>query len=259
MSAQKNRATAQKKRNDRPGGHFRFSPEIRAEIIARLKAGESGSSLAREFNVSRQAISLIKVKEASAKTLPRLVAEEVAKLRKLATNSRPSKYGFVPTGSWNDEWTAKLLHKLGEKVAKRRLMLLPVRRLFQEWFGDQGRAPVGAYDPDRADSLARIPKDLRDAEFLEFLRGQKARAAKKSPGKKTKPPSPPKKRRKNARSDMPPPEAWEILNPESLRALTGKPEQPRATKAAPVPPPRTGKHRGSKGSPFTPARKKKKR
>ena len=241
----------------------RLSEDMRAEILGRLKAGERASSLAREFGVTRQAVSLLKIKSSTSKSRPRLVEEEIEKLRALAVNSRPSDHGWADPGSWNDEWSSVSLHKLGEKLAKRRLMVLPIRRLFREWFGDSGRAPIGSYDPDRPESLATIPEDLRSPDFLQFLRERKAGAAKTAPKPETieSSPRPAKKRGRpgSAASMMPPPEAWEFLNPEMAGSRPGGERKlPRATPLS-HPIMRTGKHRKSKGSPFTAARKKKKK
>jgi hypothetical protein len=248
-----------------PNNRNRLTEDIRVKILNRLKAGERASSLAREFGVSRQAISLLKVKQANAKSRPRLIEEEIGKLRKLATSSRPSDHGWADPGSWQDEWSAKSLHKLGEKVANRRLMVLPIRRLFHEWFEGTGGVPIGFYDPDRPESLAGIPWELRDPEFLQFLRERKTSAPPKQPAPvpaKKKPilPSAKKRgRRGSAASLMPPPEAWEFLNSEALRASLGKAKIPEPKTDEMSPLARTGKHRGSKGSPFTAARKKKKK
>ncbi|MFM7182868.1 MAG: hypothetical protein ACKO2G_15600 [Verrucomicrobiales bacterium] len=238
---------------------------MRVEILTRLKKGERASKLAREFGVSRQAVSLLKIKRSDTKSSPRLVEKEEEKLRGVATTTRPSDHGLAAPDSWLDEWSAKSLHKLAETVAKRRLMVLPIRRLFHEWFDGSGGAPVGSYDPDRPESLATIPTELRDSEFLQFLRERKTTATKKSPQTELtqtnqgKPPATKRARRGTAASLMPPPDAWEFLNPEMMGTL------PESKQARPIAGPpsqstmRTGKHRGSKGSPFTAARKKKKK
>jgi hypothetical protein len=253
---------------DEPGRKGRLTEDMRAEILNRLKAGERAATLAREFGVTRQAVSLLKIKTATAKSRPRLVGEEVDKLKKLATTTRPSDHGFEPPGSWYDQWSAKSLHKLGEKMAKRRLMVLPIRRLFQEWFGGWGGAPAGAYDPDQPKSLATIPEELRDPEFLQFLREKAAAAIKpaapepvdrKVAEPSAKPANKKRGRRPSADSLMPPPEAWEFLNAEMARSANFD-QGTKPLNAMPPPPiMRTGKHRKSKGSPFTAARKKKKK
>ena len=260
-------ATTRETVGDDPGRKGRLTEDMRVEILERLKAGERAVTLAREFGVTRQAISLLKIKTTTAKSRPRLVEEEVEKLRKLATTTRPSDHGFEPPGSWYDQWSAKSLHKLGETMAKRRLMVLPIRRLFHEWFGGWGGAPAGAYDPDQPKSLATIPKELRDPEFLQFLRGKAATAiklpapeplARKVAEPPVKPVRKKRGRRSSAESLMPPPEAWEFLN-EQLARPPNFDQGTKPLNAMPTPIMRTGKHRKSKGSPFTAARKKKKK
>lgn len=243
----------------------RLTEDMRAEILKRLKAGERAATLAREFGVTRQAVSLLKIKTATAKSRPRLVEKEVEKLRTLAETTLPSDHGFEAPGSWNDRWTGVSLHRLAEKMAKRRIMVLPIRRYFHEWFAGTGGSPVGSYDPDRPESLTGIPRDLRDPDFLQFLRERKTGAAKLPPANKPakeKAPMPARKKRGrpgSADSLMPPPEAWEFLNPATVDALAGSGHNPPLAGPPLQPIVRTGKHRKSKGSPFTAARKKKKK
>lgn len=250
---------------------FRLSPDQRADILRRLKAGEKSADLAREFEVTRQAISLIKIKDASEQTSARMVSSEVEKLHKIALSSAPSKHGLAKKGAWNDRWSYPLLHQLAEKICKRRLMRLPVRRLQQAWFPDGTISPVAAYNPDRADGRARILAEMRDREFLEFLRRRAlhpsanpppkanpaAKAAKGAKPAATPKAAPAKRGRKPAPLEMPPPEAWEMLNPGPVSGGKTIPSKPAKSSSSPLA--RVGKHRGSKGSPFTAARKKKKK
>jgi hypothetical protein len=259
-------AKTPKKRPGVPNNRFRLTPALRAEILQRLKAGESGSALAREFKVTRQAVSLLKIKDATAKTRARLVPEEIQKLKTMVKSSLPSKYGWAVKGAWNDQWTGVFLHRLGEKVANRRLMLLPVRRLFREWFGNRTQAVPPIYTKNNQVRRSSIPKEMRDPDFISFLRQRAAEVKHSTPGKKS--PATGKQKtgakaakrgRKPADLDLPPLEAWEVLNPNLPGAASGKTLPAKSAKKTGAPTVRSGKHRGSKGSPSTAARKKKKK
>lgn len=228
----------------------RLTEDMRVEILKRLKAGEKASALAKEFKVTRQAVSLLKIKAATAKSRPRLVEQEVQKLRKLATTTLPSDHGFEKPGSWYDQWNSRLLHKLAVKVARRPLMVLPVQRLYREWF------------PPINDGI-RVYRTLDEFILTRGRAGATAKAAspaaKPTAGTIAKPPARKRARRGSLASLMPPPEAWEFLHAGGLAKPPGKKQSRRPAKPVPAPVARTGKHRKSKGAPFTAARNKKKK
>ena len=238
---------AKSRKGGQPSNRSVLTPEDRVAILARLEKGERMRPIAEEYGVTRQAISLIKQKALKGGNIKRLNAEECEKLKTLARANPPSAHDLATPGAWDDIWTRNRLHRFAEMVFKRRLMVKPIHYLCDAWFGQRHPSAPGLLSS--GSSGGDVAKAANPAAY---------------------PPAPGSPRRRRGRPSsyddlIPPPEFWEIANQAAFKAsLASLGKSPPVSDAEPAGSPaktpvRTGKHRKSKGSPFTASRKKRKK
>ncbi len=227
----------------------RLTPEQKAEIIRRLDAGERCPKLAREFGVSPQAISLYRKKdngELLGAANKKMTAAETEKLRQVLEGSVPSQHGLAnPDRESHDGWNPARAQALAEKMFGRKLFRLQFKEHIEEWLPPEARAHSSSRmrEPMTVEEIKAIM--AREAKFLEFVDSPVAGEIRnRELGRRIG--------RAADRLEMPPPEMWETLSPVGEKSRFS----PQSMIPGPV---RTGKHKGSKGSPFTKARKKKNR
>ena len=96
-----------------PAKYHKTTPEIRAAIYERLKAGEKAIRLAAEYGVTRQLVSLIQIRyreaeksgetgeERKRRDLSKLVPQKLEALRIIVTSRTPAEMGYPGFSGWN--------------------------------------------------------------------------------------------------------------------------------------------------------------
>lgn len=239
---------------ERRGRKSRFTPEQRDEIVRRVEAGDVRAAIARDYGVSREAISQIYIRmttsdEERRPSLRRrklLTDDELAQFEKLLETTVPKDHDLHLLGPghpdfWSEDRARALMNaKFGKN---------PAAHVMKKCLSKHRNAPE--YDPDQPPPPP-LPHDIRrlspemaaNEEFVEYYLSKKA---------------------------------WELTLREHELAVRewekdkAKRDAARAKKAAEEPPPpppareplapgmRVGKHRASKGSPFTKPKRRKKR
>ena len=231
-----------------------LQPEQREEAYKMLCAGTKISDVAKQFGVTRQAISSMRMRredKRNAVGFGQLTEDELAELKSLLQNTLPMDHDFIRNhGQYKDTWTIKRAYRFAEYHFKRSLRYRFLSKHLQEWLPDENWQPP---KPGDADYDAELERDLRwfdgallkDKKFIEFLRSPMARQI--------------RSREFTLQRAM----YERTLAGEAAQAAEDIPETPAPTspRAKPLAAPllRIGKHKGSKGSPFTKKKKKKKR
>ncbi len=235
-----------RKPDKKPGGNRgRLTPEQRAEVLRRLKTGEKMAPIARDFGISREAVSQIRIRHLdpenarpSLRHKKRLTDKELATFRQTLQDTEPTDHelhliGPEPREYWSEARVVTLAQKvLGKTPAAHVLKTLM-----------QGIRPPPTYNPD-APPQYPLPHDVRrlspelaaDEEFVKYYLS---------------------------------PQAWELAlrqyeyqlreyEKEAAARDAEAAKLPAPPPGPPSPPPRqrTGKHREGKGSPFTKPKKR---
>jgi hypothetical protein len=234
----------------------RLSREIREEIDRRLAAGERPTTLAREFGVSHQAVSMfrkiLRANQAADGLGRQMSPEETEKLKSLVLSTDPADHKLMrrrksdPPG----KWTLYRTHALAEKIAGRTLLLRPINRLLKSWFpaNDEWVPPkpgdvVPGFNQPYDDKTLK-----RNKKFMEYIRSPVAQQIRERELAMAR-----------ARYEE------KLAREAEEAAAAAAAEAPQVTRppalALPHPKPlvRVGKHKSSKGSPFTKSKKKKKK
>jgi hypothetical protein len=223
-----------------------LSKEQKAELLRRALAGEKAVALSKEYQVTATYVRLIKrmhhdpqrFRDAAQKKMTRtLVESELKKLDEVLSSTKPADHGFPPhPNRWNLEHGMRLAEKLFKKSPSKRQLLecvgpyIPKRSEFRftrpeppKQLTPEDIEPEFDSDPSYAAyCLSPIYHQIRQREYEIAVADYDARFA-----------------------DA---DARELAAEEQMKALNDSEFSP-ATK-------RTGKHAKSKGSPFTPPRKK---
>jgi hypothetical protein len=241
------------------GKKSRFTKEDVVEILRRVEAGETRAAVAQEYGVSREAISQIYIRHTkpdaerrpSLRRTKQLTDAEIAAFREALDTTRPRDHGFEFLGHHHpDSWTDARVKALAKKVVGK----VPAVRVLKELVTKEHRTPP--YDPDapppppEPHDVRRLSPELaQDEEFVEYYLSDKAWQL----------------TLKDYEYQL---REWERHKLEreakALRKADREAKKEAAEPVIPVEPPvapglRIGKHRASKGSPFTRAKRKKRR
>jgi hypothetical protein len=243
-----------------PGRKAKFNKEQIEEIVRRVDGGESRRSLGKLFGVTGEAISQIYIRQTrpdeerrpSLRRSKMLTENEVRDFKKALDTTSPRDHGFEFMGHHNpDSWTDARVRALAKKVCGK----VPSVRVLKQLVTRKHRMPE--YDPD-APPPPPEPHDVRrlspemaaDEEFVSYYLSDKAWQL----------------RLKEYEYQL---REWERYKLEreaaaqrkaAREAAKGPPADPEpAAPEMPAPGLRVGKHRASKGTPFTKPKRKKRR
>ena len=250
-----------------------LTPEQRAEILRRLATGETQTSVAKDFNVTRAAISLLKQKTADPDRFvakyglkKRLTATEISTLKQTLDSTLPKDHDLDCVGhSLPKFWTMDRGYALADKLFGKQ----PSVRIMKECLGDHlARRPDGPLappEPPGPRDIRRLPPELAaDKSFVKYymspialqieqreyelaLEHYHLQLAKQQ-----------QREAANTPDDSLPP-ALDDDDWDDDWAVPPLKTGPNNISATPPPGRRIGKHAKSKGTPFTkPKRKKKK-
>jgi hypothetical protein len=249
-----------------------LTPEQREEILRRLATGETQTSVAKDFNVTRAAISLLKQRNADPgryadkyNLKKRLTAEEVASFKHALDHSLPKDHGLDVLGpSPSKLWTMDRGYALADKLFGKQ----PSVRTMKQCMGEHlVRRPDGMLTPPEPPpprDLRRLPPELAaDKDFVKYymspialqIEQREYELALEHYHKHVAEQE--KRQAAQTRDNILPPELddseWsDDWTPPPLKA--GQSELLHT----PAPGHRSGKHAKSKGNPFTKPKRKKK-
>lgn len=234
-----------------PATH-RLNQDQRDELIRRVLAGETATALGKEFGVTRAYVALLKAqaldperfrRKAEAKLAIKLTAAELQRFDEVLASSTPEDHDFIPTSQrWTLEFGHQLAWKLFQKHPSARVIKqcvtphMPRREDFRFSRPQPPKPhhinqilPELAVDPEYvAYYLSPICQQIEWREYEMAVADWDARFAQ-----------------------------GEALEVATARDAGAKPEsQPERGSAPGL---RAGKHAKSKGSPFTPPKRRQKR
>lgn len=241
-----------------------LTKEQRAEILRRLAAGERQVEIAKDYHVTRAAISLIKQTAANPGRFVRrkdlkmkLTPEEAATLRAALDESLPADHGLEATGSGLPKfWTLER----GRELARRLFGKEPSTRALKKCMGEHLARRRDSWltppEPPGPRDIRKLPPELAaDKGFVKYYMSPVALQIEQREYELALEQYQKNlalhEQRQAAADSLPAPggDDWEINRPPSADGY-----QPS------VPGRRMGKHAKGKGSPFTkPKRRKKKR
>lgn len=234
-----------------PATH-RLNHDARAELTHRVLAGEKATALGKEFGVTRAYVALLKARAldparfrrmAEAKLSTKLTAAELKRFDEILATSTPENHDFIPTA---ERWTLEYGHQLAWKLFKKHPSVRVIKQCMtphmprrEDFRFTRPKPPKPhhinqislelALDPDYvAYYLSPICEQIERREYEMAVADWDARFA-DTDDREVEPP-----RNQGAATD-------------SLREPASAPGQ------------RVGKHALSKGSPFTPPKRRKKR
>ena len=233
-----------------------LTKEQREEALRRVAAGESQVSVAKDFHVTRAAISLLKQRTAHPERYAkrydlkkRLAPEEASTFKKTLDTSLPIDHGLDVIGPAPSRcWTMDRAYALADKLFRRQ----PSVRVMKQCLGDHLKRRPDDFltppEPPPPRDLRRLPPDLAaDKDFVKYYLSPIALQIEQREYELAL-------------------EQFHKLRADHLKRLAAKgilppvsPDSKSPTppiKAAPpapssAPSPRTGKHSKSKDSPFT--------
>lgn len=248
--------------------------EQREEVLRRLATGETQASIAKDFNVTRAAISLLKQRTANPERFAekyglkkRLTAEEITTFKQTLDQTLPKDHGLDFVGHALPKfWTMERGYALADKLFGKE----PSLRIMKECMGDRltrrPDGPLAPPDPPGPRDIRRLPPELAaDKSFVKYymspialqieqreyelalehyhqqLAKQQQRAA------------------ANTADDTLPPDMDDEDWDDDWATQPIKTSQPGLLSQPPLPGQRIGKHAKSKGSPFTKPKRRKKR
>ena len=238
-----------------PATH-RLNQEQRDEITRRVLAGETAVSLGREFGVTRAYVALLKaqaldperfVRKAETKLSRKLTAVELARFHEVLSSSTPEDHDLVPTSA---RWSFEHGHQLARKLfPQKHLSVRVIKECLTPYVPRPEDFRFTRPQPPKPHHINQISPELaKDPEYVAYYLSPICEQI--------------------ARRE------YELAVADWDARFAAAEEQHEAelagarNLAAPANPPpervvtpgqRIGKHAKSKGSPFTPPKRRKKR
>lgn len=246
-----------------------LTKEQRAEIFRRIAAGETQSAVAKDFNVTRAAISLLKQRTANPERFAgkydlkkRLSDEEIVTFKHALDHTLPQDHGLDVLGHAPVRlWTMERGYALTDKLFNKQ----PSVRMMKECMGEHLTRRPDSYltppDPPAPFDIRRLPPELAaDKDFVKYVQSPIARQIAQREYELALEQYQQQLAEMEIRKAAQPLDPWlppEMDDNEDPDTWSHPPSDVPPT---PVPGQRLGKHAKSKGSPFTkPKRNKHKR
>ena len=229
----------------------KLTREERDEITRRVLAGEQQADLAREFGVTRQCVSLLKIHAErpeeyheflQRKRTRKLMDAEKEKFLHILATSTPEKQKLIPA---REKWSLEHGRQLIERLFHKKASPASLKKMMEPYIPKRSEFKFGKPQPPKKHHINQLDPELaKDKDYVKYylspiceqiawreyemaLADWEERFAHEEGGDEVKKPAP------------------EPVKPAAPAELA-----PRL---------RIGKHAKSKGSPFTPAKRKKKR
>lgn len=224
--------------------------EQRDEITRRVLAGEPQAALAKEFGVTRQCVSLLKIHAErpeeyyeflQKRRTRKLMDAEKEKFLHILATSTPEKQKLIPA---REKWSLDHGRQLIERLFKKKASPASLKKMMEPYIPKRSEFKFGKPQPPKKHHVNQLDPELaKDKDYVKYYLSPICEQIAW-------------REYEMALADWEERFAHEEEGEESAQST--KP----ATPAAPpelVPRLRVGKHAKSKGSPFTPAKRKKKR
>ena len=225
----------------------RLTQEQRDEITRRVLTGETAAALSQEFAVSRAYVALLKaqaldperfIRKAEANMSRKLTRDELAELHAALSSGTPEDLDLIPAV---EKWSLEHGFQLAERLIGKRPSVRAMKEIMEPFIPKRSEFRFTRPKPPKPHHINQIDPELaKDPEYVAYYLS---------------------------------PICEQIAWREYEAALADWEErfaadEERELKAAEPPPPaqqvqapgqRGGKHAKSKGSPFTPPKRRKKR
>ena len=225
----------------------KLNQEQRNEITRRVLAGETAASLAREFGVTGQYVALLKaqaldperfIRKAEANMSRKLTRDELAKLHEALSSGTPEDLNLIPAV---EKWSLEHGFQLAERLIGKRPSVRAMKELMEPFIPKRSEFRFTKPKPPKPHHINQIDPELaKDPDYVAYYLSPICEQI-----------------------------AWReyelaLADWEARFAADEEREREadeRHLPAEPVlaPGKRVGKHAKSKGSPFTPPKRRKKR
>lgn len=231
----------------------KLTPHQREEIVRRVLAGETCTALATEFGVTRSAISLLKnkalnpeffIKKAEAKMKLKLTEAQREKFIKVISTSTPEAQRLIPA---RDKWTLDHGRQLSEKLFKKIPSKRALKELMEPYLPKRSEFRFTKPQPPKKHHISQLDPEL--AKDKDYVRYYLSPICEQIAWREYE----------LALADWEKRFAHLEEDGESANEQDAPQAAPAKTSQILSPGLRVGKHSKSKGSPFTPAKRKKKR
>jgi len=231
----------------------KLTPHQREEIVRRVLAGETCTALATEFGVTRSAISLLKnkalnpeffIKKAEAKMKLKLTEAQREKFINVVSTSTPEAQRLIPA---RDKWTLDHGLQLSKKLFKKTPSKRALKELMEPYLPKRSEFRFTKPQPPKKHHINQLDPEL--AKDKDYVRYYLSPICEQIAWREYE----------LALADWE--ERFAHLEEDGASAKEQDVAQaaPANTSRALSPGQRVGKHSKSKGSPFTHAKRKKKR
>jgi len=238
-----------------PATH-RLNQEQRDEITRRVLAGETAVSLGHEFGVTRAYVALLKaqaldperfVRKAEAKLSRKLTATELEKFHEILAGSTPEDHDLVPTSA---RWSFEHGHQLAKKLfPHKRLSVRVIKECLTPYVPRREDFRFTRPQPPKPHHINQISPELaKDPDYVAYYLSPICEQIAR-------------REYELAVADWDARFAAAEEQHEEELAKARHEGSPASLSAQQMPAPsqRTGKHAQSKGSPFTPPKRRKNR
>jgi hypothetical protein len=237
-----------------PATH-RLNPQQREEMTRRVLAGETAAAVAREFGVTRAYVALLKaqaldpdrfIRKAEAKLVRKLTAAELEKFRATLAGSTPEDHDLIPT---SERWSLDHGYQLAWKLFQKRPSLRVIKECVTPHMPKRADFRFTKPQPPKPHHINQIPPELaKDPDYVAYYLSPICEQIAW-------------REYEMALADWEErfAAAEEPHEPEPAKARDERPNAALTPERIAAPGQRTGKHAKSKGSPFTPPKRRKKR
>jgi hypothetical protein len=231
-----------------------LNQDQRDEITRRVLAGEMATSLGAEFGVTRAYVALLKAqaldperftRKAEAKLSLKLTDKQLEEFRKVLSSSTPEDHDLIPT---SEKWSLEHGHQLAWKLFKKRPSVRTIKECVTPFMPRRADFRFTRPVPPKPHHINQIPLEFAsDPDYVAYYLSPICEQI--------------------AWREY----EWAVKDWDERfagREDAGPDQEPAMTEDLPaqmipekplVPGQRTGKHAHSKGSPFTPPKRRKRR
>jgi hypothetical protein len=222
----------------------RLNQEQREEITRRVLAGEIAASLGREFGVTRAYVALLKAqaldpqrfqRKQEEKFAKKLTPAQVEEFRRIVSTSTPEEQELIPA---KEHWTLDHGFQLAWKLFQKKPSVRSVKEIMTPWMPKREDYQFPKPKPPKPHHINQLdPEMAKDPDFVAYYLSPICQQIAQR--------------------------EYELALADWEARFAG--EEPSQEMVEPGSPPlatlgrRIGKHAKSKGSPFTPSKRKKKR
>ena len=233
----------------------RLNQEQRDEITRRVLAGETAVALGKQFGVTRAYVALLKaqaldpqrwIRKAEAKLSLKLTAAELAQFDEALSSSTPEDHDLIPTAA---RWTLAHGHQLAWKLFKKHPSVRVIKECVTPHMPKRSDFRFSRPQPPRPHHINQIEPELaKDPDYVAYYLSPLCAQIEQ-------------REYEWALADWNTrfAAAEEQYEEQLAKARNAETPDPHPQERVSAPGQRLGKHAKSKGSPFTPPKRRKRR